>query len=622
MSKWSKPYLTDKELEDIINNFSESEDDAEISDFDDDLEDTANNFIDTALENNSDIDIDSLPIIFMDNMENDDIIIDAATDSGSSNNNCEIPENEDPISTSSKMQINTGKRRNKLIWKTGELHVKDQLAFCGNTELSQEIMKIDTPFGFFKYFFDDEIMRHIIQQSNLYSFQTNPNSSYILTEEDFRRYLGVCLFMSIVHVPNTRAYWSEKLLLNVREIISQKKFEKVRQILHFNDNSKYDTNDPNKDKLFKIRPLIKHLNQRFSIVAYEQCLSVDEQICATKARHHLKQYMPMKPHKWGFKFFVMSGSSGFVYALEMYAGSEKQQNNNDLGVTANVVLRLCQNVPKHKNYKVYFDNYYTSIPLMTELSSHGIQSIGTVRRNRIPDCKQPSEADMKKSERGASVQYITRTDETDIACVTWKDNKVVNVLSTFCDKEPTHQVKRYDRKTKQNIMVNCPDIIKQYNKHMGGVDLIDSHIGRYKIMMRSKKWYMRIFYHLLDISVINAWLLYKRVNSGNGKLLKLYEFRAEVAECLSKVQITGPKRGRPSSGIEDQLQIKKHRGPAAVVPPKDVRCDEVGHWPNFSDKRQRCKMPNCKGFSTIICEKCRVNLCFNKSANCFKNFHC
>lgn len=30
-------------------------------------------------------------------------------------------------------------------------------------------------------------------------------------------------------------------------------------------------------------------------------LCVDEQMCSTKLKHHLRQYMPNKPHKWGIK---------------------------------------------------------------------------------------------------------------------------------------------------------------------------------------------------------------------------------------------------------------------------------------------------------------------------------
>lgn len=93
--------------------------------------------------------------------------------------------------------------------------------------------------------------------------------------------------------------------------MSLNKYEKIRQFLHFNNALTAPSTYPRYDKLHKIRPLIDSLNTNFSKdIPWEYCLSVDEQICSTKAWHHLKQYMHMKPHRWGFKFFVLCGVSG------------------------------------------------------------------------------------------------------------------------------------------------------------------------------------------------------------------------------------------------------------------------------------------------------------------------
>lgn len=109
--------------------------------------------------------------------------------------------------------------------------------------------------------------------------------------------------------------------------------------------------------------------------------------------------------------------------------------------------------------------------------------------------------------------------------------------------------KLIDLKKKTTVEISCPKIIKEYNHHMSGVDLFDSLIGRYKIKMRSRKWYMCIWYHLIDITIVNAWLLYRRVETekGNRPNMTLFDFRVEIAISLTKVgKITTPKRGRPS----------------------------------------------------------------------------
>ena len=53
----------------------------------------------------------------------------------------------------------------------------------------------------------------------------------------------------------------------------------------------------------------------------EEFQAVDEQIipCKTK-RTKIRQYNPKKSKKWGFKNLVWAGSSGMMYAFDIYCG--------------------------------------------------------------------------------------------------------------------------------------------------------------------------------------------------------------------------------------------------------------------------------------------------------------
>lgn len=56
-----------------------------------------------------------------------------------------------------------------------------------------------------------------------------------------------------------------------------------------------------------------------------------------------------------------------------------------------------------------------------------------------------------------------------------------------------------------------------------------------------------LWYHLINISVINAWLLYRQTETENGRKPDkyLFDFRAEIAISLTKMgEIITPKRGR------------------------------------------------------------------------------
>lgn len=78
-------------------------------------------------------------------------------------------------------------------------------------------------------------------------------------------------------------------------------------------------------------------------------------------------------------------------------------------------------------------------------------------------------------------------DDVQLSVITWIDNKVVSLCSSYVGKEPMATVNRFVRKDKTRIDIPCPKSISIYNKYMGGVDLLDSMLGFYRIKIRSKK---------------------------------------------------------------------------------------------------------------------------------------
>jgi hypothetical protein len=100
---------------------------------------------------------------------------------------------------------------------------------------------------------------------------------------------------------------------------------------------------------------------------------------------------------------------------------------------------------------------------------------------------------------------------------------------------------------------------------------MDSLRALYRIKTRSKKWYLRNVFHLLDLTVVNAWLLYRRdcTDCGMNKTdqLSLLDFKSSVAACLCKQYKEGQrKRGRPRSSVECEIQLKTKMGPYASLP--------------------------------------------------------
>lgn len=523
----------------------------------------------------------------------------------------------------------------RVLWKKGNLQFnEEQVRFSGDSSLSENIQNLETPYQVWSYLFPQSLEEHIVEETLKYAGIDN---AFTFNVFDLRKFIGILFYMTYYKLPNSRDYWSQnshRCVDVIKAQMNRRRFEKIREVLHFNDKDKQPArDDQNRDRLYLIRPVIDTLNKTFGSIPKLDRLCVDEQMCSTKIGSYMKQYLPNKPKKWGFKFYVMCDTTGYAYKFELYSGSINIPTvlEPDLQSSANIVIRLLREVPRFQNYIVYFDNFYTTVPLLVYLRTQGILAVGTIRRNRIKNCKLPDEKLMMKYERGTSQEFISNIYGVDVTSLSWKDNRIVNLVSTYVGTKPISDtnnsetqpltVKRFDKKDKSVKNIPCPQIIKDYNRHMGGVDLMDSSMGRHKIMMKSRKWTNRVFYHLLDMTCINAWLLYKRINKGRPgfKELRLVDFKLEVADALFSFNTkAAPERGRPS--LEKQILEKRRRPNAQPIPPTDTRLDLTDHWTTM-DKKGRCKMPNCTGQTRMFCTKCKINLCITSDKNCFFDYH-
>ncbi|GFX03293.1 piggyBac transposable element-derived protein 4 [Trichonephila clavipes] len=115
--------------------------------------------------------------------------------------------------------------------------------------------------------------------------------------------------------------------------------------------------------------------------------------------------------------------------------------------------------------------------------------------------------------------------------------------------------------------VPCPKAVTLYNDVMGELDRFGQRKERYQI--RSVKWWHRIFYFLIDLAIINSFILWQ-VNKRNRSLDQL-TFRIALACQLIDGYSPRKRKGRPAS-----FQVKN------CVVPDDVRLASVGnHMPKM-----------------------------------------
>lgn len=57
-----------------------------------------------------------------------------------------------------------------------------------------------------------------------------------------------------------------------------------------------------------------------------------------------------------------------------------------------------------------------------------------------------------------------------------------------------------------------PEIILDYNRSKGGVDTLDQMVETYSTKRKSRRWPMVLFYNILDVSAVNAFIIWSHVN--------------------------------------------------------------------------------------------------------------
>uniref|UniRef100_A0A0L8HE04 PiggyBac transposable element-derived protein domain-containing protein n=1 Tax=Octopus bimaculoides TaxID=37653 RepID=A0A0L8HE04_OCTBM len=198
-----------------------------------------------------------------------------------------------------------------------------------------------------------------------------------------------------------------------------------------------------------------------------------------------------------------------MHAFDLYTGKRDSPNKteNAFGLGGNIVLDLIDvvGVPGNTGFKIFFDNYFTSIQLMEKLFEKGICASGTCRENRTARCPFKMKTEMKACPRGTADFKSTSNTVT----VKWKDNNGVVLLSNF-ETYKMSTVECYDRPQKKYVPIPQPEIIQNYNKYMGFVYLLDHNIASYRIRMLQNKWWWPILSYFVSVATQNACILMNR----------------------------------------------------------------------------------------------------------------
>ncbi|XP_062040755.1 piggyBac transposable element-derived protein 1 isoform X5 [Lepus europaeus] len=378
------------------------------------------------------------------------------------------------------------------------------------------------PVELFELFFDDETFNLIVNETNNYASQKNVNLE--VTVQEMRCVFGVLLWSGFVRRPRREMYWevSDADQNLVRDAIRRDRFELIFSYLHFADNSHLDQ----KDKFSKLRPLIKQMNKNFLLYApLEEYYSFDKSMCEC---FDSDQFLNGKPIRIGYKIWCGTTTQGYLVWFEPYQEESTMEADKDLdlGLGGNLVMNFADVLLERGQYPYHlcFDSFFTSVKLVSALKKKGVKATGTIRENRTEKCPLMNTEHMRKMKKG---HFDFRVEENDeIILCRWHGDDIISLCSNAVGIEPVSEISCF-ADDKEIPQVSQPSIVKLFDECRKGVAKMDQIISKYRVRIRSKKWYSILVSYMIDVAMNNAWQLHRACNPGAS--LDLLDFRRCVA---------------------------------------------------------------------------------------------
>jgi len=442
-----------------------------------------------------------------------------------------------------------------------------------------------TPLQVLQYFLPLQLMEEFAQHTNAAA----PHDWRHATAAELYAFLGAHIFMGIDRLPRAEMYWSAAFQHSrLASVFSRDRF---KQLLRYFRVVPAPVGAAPRHPVPHVRALAEQLNRSFAAhFTPTQHFALDEAMCAYKGRSAIKQYIPSKPHKWGYKIYCLA-SENYLLHFEIYEGKEEDPSAE--GATYDTVIRMTQ--PYQNQQLILFtDNWFTSPTLLNALQQRGIRLCGSVRSNRR-DMPAIGKAAVKALGQG---QWIQR-QKGDMSLAVWKDQKAVWVLYNHCSPRLLSSLDRWGDEG-DKVSIGCPRAIHDYFHHARSVDVLSQLHYSYPIGRRAQRAWPRLAWWLLDMCIVNAFQLWSRAMPGRNQL----DFRIRLMhELLEQLPPEAHPRAGGSLHPDAHALAKDHY---SLLVREDKDCKQCS---SRTEHRRR---------TNYVCSACNVHLCLGE---CFHAYH-
>ena len=430
----------------------------------------------------------------------------------------------------------------------------------------------DSPLSSFRIFFNEPMLRNIQKCTIAEAQRVTGDPNWKISLDELEKFLGLIIARGVIGgrtlpiLSMWNRLWGCALF---SKTMPRHRFLEIMKYLRFDLKSERRQN-LEKDKFCLAsslwNPFIKNCQKAFRPNAY---ITVDEQQLPCKARCKFIQYMANKPDKFGIKFWMaVDVETKYLFNGFPYVGKDESRSG-DVSVPTDVVMKLMMPLFK-KGHNITSDNYFTSLDLCLRLAKQGCSLVGTIRSNRreIPNnlqetCNLHDTTIVKLADAAVATVTITKYQ-----C---KKSKSVNILSSL---HPNVAIPSENNPKKK------PETVLFCNETKVGVDVLDQMSRCYSVKAGSRRWPIHVFYNVIDMALINSWIIYKHVcNSSISRRMFIQRVSEELTE------------GTPNKRLQTE-------GNAAVA--------ECAPTPK---KRKTCCGKGCRNRATDICVICKKTVC-------------
>ena len=268
--------------------------------------------------------------------------------------------------------------------------------------------------------FSNDLVLNVTNQTNPYVVQHGKGNLNIL-EDEIRTFIAVLLLSGYCKVSYRNLYWADAPGTHSEAVscaMSRNRFREILSNLHLADNTQIT-----EGRNYKVRVLSEKLN--FNFGQYDSFVndSVDES----------------KPIRFGFKLWGITSCEGYLLHAELYCGVDTDLPDTGLGQGADVVLGLIEKCEVKSGSTVTFDNLFTSLLLLAELTELGTGALGTLRQNCFHGAVIANKTTLAKKPRG---YYDFATDGKNLV-VSWLNNEVVTCSTNYVTCNPVSTAQRW-----------------------------------------------------------------------------------------------------------------------------------------------------------------------------------